>query len=78
MLVAMSHVTSLDYVDFFSMWGLEVTAKAAAQVTSFSLPAVERAFFALAPNDHKKGALSTKFGDFQKITLNGTTAWPLP
>ncbi|HSC89342.1 MAG TPA: ImpA family metalloprotease, partial [Polyangiaceae bacterium] len=78
MLVAMSFVTGLDYRDFFDMWGLATSTQAKDQVAGFSLPVVERAFFALGPLGHNHGAMSTQHAEFQKITLDGTTAWPLP
>jgi len=78
MLVALSYVTGLDYRDFFDMYGLATSAKAKAQVSGFGYPVVERAFFALGSLGHNHGALSTATASVQKITLDGTTAWPNP
>lgn len=45
---------------------------------SFGFPVVERAYFALGPLGHNHGALSSATASFQRLTIDGTTAWPLP
>ena len=76
MLVALSFVTGLDYRDFFDMYGLATSAKAKAQVMGEGSPVVPRAFFALGPLGHNQGGLTTAV--VPKITIDGTTPWPLP
>lgn len=66
----------LDYRDYFDMFGFELSTKAKTQIEGFGHASVERAYWALDPLGHNHGALSTKTSDFQKITIDGTTAWP--
>lgn len=77
MAVALSYATGLDYRDFFAMWGTALGDRAKSQIGSFAYEAVPRAFFVLDPTDHTRGALKQRHGEFQKIVLDGTTAWPL-
>ena len=78
MVIAFSQVTGLDYRDFFTMWGIAISAAADAQIGAYAFPAVERAFFAMGPADHVQGALSTRNAMFTRIVIDGSTAWPLP
>ncbi len=78
MAIAMSYTTGLDIRDYMAMWGFRIGAAANAQIASFGLPAAERAFFAIADADWVKGALTTRVDSFQKLAINGTSAWPLP
>jgi len=78
MAIALSFAGGLDLRDYMGMWGFRVSASADAQIASFKLPAAERVFFAVNTMDWVKGALTTKVGTYQKLTIDGTTAWPLP
>lgn len=78
MAIALSFASGLDIRDYMAMWGFRISAGADAQIASFKLPAAERVFFAVNTMDWVKGALTTKVDTFQKLTINGTTVWPLP
>lgn len=77
MAVVICLATGLDYRDYFDMFGLEVGAKAKSQIQGFGYPAVERAYLAIGDVDHMRGAFTSRAGQMQKITINGTTGWPL-
>jgi hypothetical protein len=78
MVIAMSYTTGLDVRDLLAMWGFRISAFASAQVASFGLPTSERVFFAMKDTQWSDGALTTKVDTFKKITIDGTTPWPLP
>jgi hypothetical protein len=78
MAIAMCYTTGLDYRDYLAMWGLKLGTAASTQIGSYGLPVVERAYFALGDTQWADGALSTKVNSFQKISIDGATAWPLP
>jgi hypothetical protein len=77
MVVAMSFASGLDLRDYFAMWGFSVGSAAGAQVANFAYPVAERVFFAMTDKGWVEGALSTRVNSFQKLGINGTTAWPL-
>ena len=81
MLIVASHVSELDFRDYFSMWGIAYSSKAATQVTSFGYNAVPRRYFTSAVDGNgntsgycKTDAYGTRL-DKDWIMIDGSSSW---
>ncbi|WP_431685690.1 ImpA family metalloprotease [Hahella sp. NBU794] len=70
MTVAVSYATGLDFRDYLSMWALPFSAKASAQVASFSLPMAPRKYYASGGDQFCYGL------DKPSILVDGVQTWP--
>jgi hypothetical protein len=70
LLVALSRLTERDLRDYFTMWGLDYSAQAAAQVASFAHAPAPLEFFLSGPTEY------CETFDIPTLPVDGTQVWP--
>ncbi|MGB1009384.1 MAG: ImpA family metalloprotease [Thiolinea sp.] len=72
LLVAVSHATQRDHTDYFTLWALDYSAAAGAQVAAMNLPVVAREYFVSSGTGYCKG----EGFDGMKVQIDGQQSWP--
>lgn len=70
LLISLSEITQLNLVNWFTMYGFPTNAKAQQQVASKGYDSLAKVFYAA------NGADFCRTLNHQKLTIDGTTAWP--
>lgn len=68
--IALSSMAELNYIDYLTMWGIDIDEKAKQQVASFNYQKVPETFFMANGNDYCEG-----FNKAQ-LTVDGLQVWP--
>lgn len=76
LVIAVSYVTGLDFRDYISMWGMNFSDKASAQVASFNYPAAQRRFFMSSANGYCKTQQNGDFLAKASLPVDGQQVWP--
>lgn len=69
-LIGASRIIGRDLRPLFDLWGITVSAEAAAQVAAYGLPAAERLLFPMADVDADGAAIGAP------VTMSSTAVWP--
>ncbi|MGF1699511.1 ImpA family metalloprotease [Photobacterium makurazakiensis] len=67
--VAISFVTRLDFADYLTMWGIEITEKAMQQISQHGYAVVPREYYKADGNDYCLGL------DKPTLAINGSMRW---
>ena len=70
--ISLSEITQLDLTQWFEMYGLEVSAKAIAQVTSKDLPVLAQKFYTIQLNEYCDSFTQPS------LPVDGKQVWPTP
>jgi len=71
LLIGASRIIGRDLRPVFDLWGVTVSAEAAAQVAAYGLPAAERLLFPMADVDADGAAIGAP------VTMTATAVWPV-
>ena len=74
LLIALSTATGKDFRDYLTMWGINYTATAGAQVASMKYTAIPQTFFVSSSEGYCRG----EGFDGTSVAVDGAAAWPTP